>query len=480
MSGISREFHFLGEHLDLRSATGSPDARWERYQYDHLNLTSQFAIARKSRQVGWSWMVAAESVARGVLSPRSTSIFVSINLDEAKEKIRYANAVIEALERQVKPRKVIDNQLEIEFQNGSRIVSHPSKPVRGKARATVYLDEFAHYPNAGEIYTSAVPVTTRGGIIRIGSSPMGAGGKFYEIYSQTIQEYPGYKRQFIPWWTVKDFCQDVSEARQRAPSITTEERVHEFGTSRIVAIFENMDLLDFQQEYECEWIDESIAWIPWEIIKRNQGMAQRGNLHYRMAGSVEAALDAVDEIAELIQDKQIEKALAGGMDIGRKRNLSEIVLVGKPPHTDQRPYRLGISLENTEFADQEAVISKIIDTLPITQFLIDQNGLGMQLAENMTKRFRSKVQGVDFTNASKELWAVELKVQMEDANIPLPIDRDLGYQIHSIKRKVTAAKNVQFDTEGSSRHHADKFWALALAVWASGGKSRKVAGARSH
>ena len=47
------------------------------------------------------------------------------------------------------------------------------------------------------------------------------------------------------------------------------------------------------------------------------------------------------------------------------------------------------------------------------------------------------------------------------------MDRNLAYQLHSIKKPVTEAKNNRFDTERNEKHHADKFWAWALAVWAS-------------
>ena len=56
----------------------------------------------------------------------------------------------------------------------------------------------------------------------------------------------------------------------------------------------------------------------------------------------------------------------------------------------------------------------------------------------------------------------------------LPLDRELAYQIHSIKRKVTAAKNLTFDTERNEQHHADKFWAWALGIWALTGGQRQV------
>ena len=89
----------------------------------------------------------------------------------------------------------------------------------------------------------------------------------------------------------------------------------------------------------------------------------------------------------------------------------------------------------------------------------------MQLAEDLGKAHGARAEGVDFTNASKELWSVDLKVRMQRGQVPLPLERDLSYQIHSIKKKITAAKNAVFDTEGNEKHHADKYWALALAVW---------------
>jgi len=182
---------FLVEYLNLPEAVGDPDATWETFQLEHLNNPSLLAIEQKARQVGWSWMAAAESVATGLLYKRTPHIFVSINQEEASEKIRYAKSVIEALDKEVRPRRlIIDNTFELEFPNGSRLISHPCRPPRGKSRAHVYLDEFAHYPNDRAIYQAAMPVLSKGGKIRIGSSPLGARGMFWEIYSESMRKYP--------------------------------------------------------------------------------------------------------------------------------------------------------------------------------------------------------------------------------------------------------------------------------------------------
>jgi phage FluMu gp28-like protein len=466
---ISPRLAFLIEYLDLQAATENPDASWEDFQLAHLNNEALLSIEVKSRQVGWSWLSAAESVADSILYPRTTSVFMSINQDEAREKIRYARQIMESLDAEVRPRLVIDNQLEIEMPNGSRLISHPGKPLRGKARANVYLDEFAHYPKDREIYTSVIPVLSKGGRLRVGSSTLGARGVFWELYSQSLRAYPGFVRRFTPWWVVRAFCTDTITAFRLAPELTTEQRVRTFGTKRLQEIYDNLPLEDFQQEYEGAFVDETTSWISWEEIKRNQ----TDTLLCQLARTPDAANEAINTVAAWVRERQVEPVLYGGLDIGRKRDLTELTLIGKS-HTEQTPMRLGISLASLSFDTQKAILWRVMDALPVASMLIDQNGLGMQLAEEAMQQFGARVQGVDFTNATKELWAVNLKVQLQRVNVPLPIDRDLSYQIHSIKKKVTAAKNNVFDTDGNERHHADKFWALALASWAASGRGEQA------
>lgn len=471
MPGPSASLTFLIEYLDLPEAVGDPAAEWETFQLKHLNNPSLFFIELKSRQVGWSWLAAAEAVANSILIPRSTSIFVSINQDEAAEKIRYAKAIIEALDADVRPKLNVDNRMGLELPNGSRLISHPCRPPRGKAKAFVYLDEFAHYPKAEEIYKAAVPIASKGGFLRIGSSPLGARGKFWEIYTETMQRYPGYSREIIPWWVITALCKDLDRAELEAPGMPTEDRVRMFGTERLIQLFENMTLEDFQQEYECNWVDETVSWIDWDLIKRNQTLASEfdrsGNsrLWYRKVKGLDAGMAAVDEVMQQVIDGRIEQAFSAGVDIGRTRDTTEIILTGLTQFTNQLPYRLHVTLERTEFEAQEAMLAKILDVLPVTSMLIDRNGIGMQLAEKIAGRY-PQAEGVNFTKETKSLWAVEAKLRAQRGEVPLPLERDLAYQIHSIRKKVTGGGNTQFDNDANDKHHADMFWAWALAIWA--------------
>lgn len=456
---------FLVDNLDLEAATGYPGARWEAFQLAHLDFDGTFSIEVKSRQIAWSWLCAAEAVADGILTGVGTS-FVSINLDEAKEKIRYAKQVIEALPLGMQPKLLTDNRTELEFANGARLMSLPATPPRGKAQMNVDMDEFAHVRDDATIYTAALPMISKGNRrIRIGSSPMGARGRFWEIYTEKLSPYPGFRRKYTPWWEVQAFCTNVRAARKAAPSMPTAQRVEMYGTKRIQAIYANMPAEDFGQEYECSFADQSTSWITWEEIAANQS-----NTICEIATATERdfgpATHAIDELRADYEARQVEMVFAAGVDVGRTRNTTEIFLVGFST-TDTYPLRLMVTLDNMPFDEQKRVLSYALDALPISKMLIDRNGIGMNLAEDLERMYSFKVEGAQFTQQSKVLWATDAKMLIQQKRTPIPMHKELAYQMHSIKRIVSASNNMLFDTERNEKHHADKFWAWALALAAA-------------
>jgi phage FluMu gp28-like protein len=457
--------------VDLVAATGIPEARWDKFQIRYLCNEDKYGISVKARQIGYSWLSALDAICDSLLVRDVPHIFISINQSEADEKIRYANMILDAWHAPPDyptPQIIRSNSKVIEFHNRSRIISFPCREPRGPAKQRIYLDEIAHYKEnmARGILAAALPGLSKGnGYIRLGSSPLGASGIFWEIATESLREYPGYakNKSYIPWWEVQYFCCDVKAARKLAPSMDTETRVRMYGTPPLIEIFENMFLEDFQQEHECMWVDETTAWITWDEIKRNQDAF--GESKYFAANGVDDALHMLPKVHKAIRERKIEGVLYGGVDIGRTRNTTEIFFVGKTT-TGTLPLRVMITLDNVEFDDQEDVIVRYVKALPVANILIDRNGIGMQLAENVPKKAR-RGEGVDYTNANKHLWSVEARAQAQRCNTPLPPDRDLAYQIHSVKKLVTAAKNVAYDTERNEKHHADKYWAWATAVWAA-------------
>ncbi len=426
------------------------------YQREFNECPARFRAVLKARQTGFSFGFAAEALAKAHLRPGYTAVFVSYNLEDAKEKIRYAGMLYDTMPMAWQMRLVTDNKTELEFEDSkgrrSRLISNPCREPRGKGKADVYLDELAFYRNARRIYTAAVPIITRGGgTLTIASTPLGKTGVFYEIMEGEAEKYPHFARLRVPWWHCPDFCTDVSRARHDAEEMSTDERVKRFGRPILQLIRQSMDLESFQQEYECLFIDEATAYIPWDLILA--------------ASKDQDELEHYTDLEEFLH-YEAHGPLWAGFDVGRTRNASELIAVEQIG--DRFYQRLMVTLERERFQVQKNTLIRLIEgRADVQRLCIDATGIGAQLAEEMTERYPSRVEAVTFTNAVKSDLASRAKIAFEDRNVWIPAHRDLMQQVHSVKRIVTAAGNIRFDSEHDEKHHADKFWALALAMHAA-------------
>ena len=465
---------FLVDFLNLEEATGVPGARWEYFQLDHLDdERSIFRIENKSRQIAWSWLTAAEAIADAAASaytgtPPRDSIFVSIKQDEAAEKIRYAKRIYQTLLAAGAdlPRLTTDNTLALGFSNGARLESLSATPPRGKARSNVYMDEFAHVRGDAEIYAAALPVISKGGRLRIGSSPFGAAGRFWEIITEAIRPYPDYTRRSTPWYHTYAFCIDPIAARRLAGSLDTATRIARYGNERIKAIFNNMPVDDFQQEYECAFVDETRSYFTWEEIRAATTPDLYCEAVTTRGAAVDNALAAIQRLEQQIARGNAETVLAAGYDVGRTRNTSELVIVGLST-TGSYPTRAILTLDETPYDAQRDVLIAALARLPLLRLWIDRNGIGSQIAEEIERHAPAVAMGQNFTVQSKQLWATTAKRLIQQRRAILPANRDLAYQIHSIRKLIGAGRQNIFDTEQNDKHHADKAWSLFLALSAA-------------
>lgn len=451
------------------------DGQWmkpEPYQSELLS-SSGWTIWVKSRQIGWSFGAAMKAMTRGMLIKGKTSIFISINLDEAKEKIRYLNALEDGLPLKWKRRRIVDNQKEIEWVDGSRCISHPARAARGKPFADIYFDEFAHVRDDKTIYTGTTAATTRGmGNIDIGSTPFGTRGLFHDIFTETFQKYPRYKRYNIPWWWSQYLCTNLIEAAKLAPYMTTEERVALYGTETLKAQFELLGEDGFKQEFECAFLDELSSMFPVELILANTDSL----IHYtaveiknpRTESELLSARLQLSKALGMMAESLVGEALYAGVDVGRHRDATEVILWEKIG--GRRYVRLMFTLLKCEFPLQEWLLDEIVKLPRFGRMCIDTNGLGMQLAESMHKKYSSRCEPITFGLQSKELMATALLKTLQQRTWHLPANRDLQVQLNSIKRVVTPFGNVRYDVDvsggahGHQKHHGDKAWALALAT----------------
>ena len=419
----------------------------EAYQRDFLQCTSRFRWVTKARQVGYSFLVALEALARCHLRPRHTSVFVSFNADDAKEKVLVARQVYEDLPLAYQKRLITDTKSELAFEsNGSqrglsRIISHPSKAPRGK-KGDVVLDELAHYVADREVYRGSTAVILRSSNQLTGcSTPLGRRGIFWEIATEELRRYPHHWQQRVPWWLCRFFCTDLAAAAREAESLPTEDAVRRFGNDRILEQFDSLALEDFEQEFCNLFVDDSYSYYPYELV-----------------------LPCTSDDLRLAEDvtgiAPPRGRLVAGFDVGRARDKSELVVFEEVDGTFVCVYLR--SFGQVPFAEQEGELRRLLNSVPIARLSIDRTGIGMNLAENLEREF-PQVVAENFTNESKERWATDFKILLQRRAVQLPRHREIVAQIHAIKRRVLPSGKVSFDAERTKAGHADKFWAIALA-----------------
>ncbi len=419
--------------------------RLELFQRAFLNNPTRMRWVTKARQVGFSFIIALEALARCHLRDNYTAHIVSFSQAEAKEKILLARQAFESLPLGVQKKLVTDSKTELGFegQRGgiSRILVHPSKAPRGR-KGDIYLDELAHYVGDREVYAGSTPLILRsGGQLTGCSTPLGRRGIFWEIATQELRKYPHHSRQAVPWYLASFFCKDVFAAAREAPFLPTIEAVARFGTEALLQQFEGLALEDFEQEFGNRFVDTSFAFLPYELIL-----------------PCTADLELSDEPAGLLRPTG---RLVAGYDVGRTKDRA--VLSVFEEIDGQAICRMLRSFKNTRFDDQEGELRRLLNVVPLARLSIDRTGMGMQLAENLERDFPNVV-GEYFSNESKERWATNVKILLQRKALVLPRDRRLVADFHAIQRKVLPSGKVAFDADRTADGHADGFWSVALAV----------------
>lgn len=387
------------------------------YQKRYVEDQRRFKMALWSRQVGKSFSLTLEGVLDCI--ERSTLwVFLSAGerqsrelCEKAKLHLEALKVAAEALESTFFDQGYEATQLELRLPNKSRMIFLPANPRTARGYSgNVALDEFAFHQDSHAIWSALYPIITRRADlkIRIMSTPNGQEGKFYELWERGGEAWSRHKV------TIYDAIADGLKV----------------GADELRAGL--ADDLAWQQEYLLEFVNENEAFIPYSLITAAE--------------------------AETLAEEWDEDNAYLGMDIGRKRDLTEIhigELVG-----DVLWLRKRISLRNTMFAEQTAILYALLPR--VRRACLDATGLGMELAENARRKFGWKVEPVQFSNEIKADLAQNMRLRFEDKGWRIPYQQDLREQIHAVRRIVTPAGNVRYDAERTERNHADAFWALAL------------------
>ena len=377
------------------------------YQREFLQDSGRFRAILKSRQIGFSFVLALDALLEAVGG--RDAVIVSASQDQADILIGYAQRHAAKLGLEV----LALSRSELVLDNGSKIVSRPAniRTVQGFS-GSLYLDEFAWMPDARKMWEAAVPVIVAvKGRLTVCSTPYDQGSLFYQIMEDPEHRYPQFSRRRIT----------LSDAVAQGLPVDEEELRGLFDQDAYQRLFENV------------WFDDAES--------------------YFTIGEVKACVgDCLDMTTSA--------ALYGGYDVGRTTDASELMLVESG---DKVALRVRVTLKRTSFVEQKRVIEHHLRAYTVKALHIDATGMGANLAEDCQRQYPGIVRPVWFTQALKEELAVNLKKLFEERRIVIPNDPNLIAQIHGIKR-IAKAQGFSYDSgRNKDIGHADGFWALALA-----------------
>ncbi|VAX15345.1 hypothetical protein MNBD_NITROSPINAE04-1951 [hydrothermal vent metagenome] len=466
---MSRLLDFLADPSNFTEAMLKVDdapVRLDPWQKSYLSAGAKLTSILKARRVGGSWIMTAKMFIRSQTIPRYSGVFVSMNREEARGKIDYADELYDSLPSRWRLKRVTRSRDEISFTDSSgrrsTLRSLAAKAPRGRG-GDVGISELPHCLNSKAIYEGALHVTARSDDHRltIESTPLGKGGVFHDI---SRGAYPLFQRYEVPWWLSSALCVDVETASIEAKSMTTASRVERFGVETFKTIYASMPEKAFRQESELEFVEMENAAFPMELLmacaEAEYGRSSETTLLFRKIERPPTTLDL----------QWLKRARRGtffaGYDPGRKKDQAALVILDRVG--ERFEVRMAISMRDATFSVQRKALDAILRH-GVSALAMDSNGIGMDMAERMERAYPGVARGVSFTRKSKEMMIAGGYNLFSDKRITIPAERVLLGELASIREVVSDSGSVLFHAERAGGSHADMAWALLLAVEAARG-----------
>jgi phage FluMu gp28-like protein len=464
-------------------STTDPIVKLTEYQKRWVLDKSRFKIGKWSRQAGKSFATSLEAVLDCFEKPGTTWVFLSAGERQSKELMRtaaiHARAINAAIQELSDSFRAEDNteykQLEIVFPNGSRIIGLPANPSTARGHsAHILLDEFAFHKDSREIWKALFFTITRGYKIRIISTPQGKKNRFYEQWTaRTLQEFDGPDHKYVGekgGWSKHSVT--IYQAVEMGLVLRDEEGNP--SDPEVLRTALNDDEA-WHQEALVEFLDETTAWLTYDLIEgvEEARILAQPSWVDRLISEAEAHhlkykhLESPPEYDSAWMREEIPFIgdLYVGFDVARRRDLAVIWL---DEEVDNLYWtRAAIAMEKKPFGVQRIVLFAVLKLRQFRRACIDKTGLGEEISERAIELFGGRVEGIDFTNANKEILATGIKRSFEDQRDRIPADHTIRQSLHSVKKTGTDTGHFRFDADRTEQiGHADHFWAKALCIQA--------------
>jgi len=335
--------------------------------------------------------------------------------------------------------------------------------IRGHTAKTVYLMECNFIRDSYDLYTAILfTINTTNGYIIAESTPWNSDSVFYSIYHD--QAYSQFSTHTVPY----------TEALPPNGPLNTD--IVEMIRTQLKG-----DSARWRREMLCQWTEDADTWLPTSLLT----LAQDNDITYH-------------DLAERLRGN-----FYAGVDFGKKQDHSVVAvieIIGKHKfmrHMHQFPL-------DTPYGAVIGYLKRLQDSWSrVVSIYADRTGVGEYIVEDMERGGLRYVTGINFTDTSKEAMATALKENMRTAECPacdwkgfvdtkkgewttscpegcrddynnrisirpmlhIPYDPDLYTELNVERYELSKTGKLLYNhPEGT---HDDRFWALALAIYAA-------------
>jgi len=434
----------------------NPRAALLPFQARWVNDSSRLKLAEKSRQIGWTWSSAYACTRRTGRKAARDDQWISsrdeiqarLFVEDCKFWLDVMKIAAQYLGEQLVDAEKKQSACVLEFANHRRINSMSSNPdAQAGKRGGRVLDEFALHQDPRKLWAIAYPGITWGGQLEAFSSHRGSANFFNQLVRE-VKEGGNPKKISLHTVTLQNALEQglLYKLQQKLPP---ESEVQEMDESKYFDYVRAgcADQESFDQEYMCRPADDDAAFLEYDLI---------ASAEYK-----------IDWNWRAIEGRDIYV----GVDIGRKRDLTVIWVLERLG--DVLYTREVIELSKMRKSEQEAILWPWIQRAGRT--CIDATGLGIGWVDDAQDHFgEHRVEGVVFTASTKEALAYPVRGAMEDRKLRIPYSPQIRADLRQVTKAVSAAGTVRFTAERSPDGHADRFWALALAIHAASTPAARI------
>ena len=400
------------------------------YQRDFILAPKKRKLWLAARQIGKSFSLGYLAVYKALSKKGGLALIISTGARASSEIIKKVTQFADAVK--VMSNSRIDYTASadcVKFNNGSRVMSLPSgnpSALRGYTSVATIIDEAAFIERPEEVLAAILPTLTRdpNSELVVASTPAGKNSLFYEMYNSALDDEEWYV-QTTNIYDAKDagLNVDIDSLRTLCP---------------------DEDI--FKQEYLCQFNAEYSQLIDTSLLEFIDPPDNIEALPHWMGMDVGSTSDRT-AIVDLVQLPD-ETLLVADATIMHKASYESQLEMVKEKHAKNH-YRGGY---------------------------IDQNGIGSALAEFVTKKVSTLLQGFTWTGTNKGPAYERLRAGVFDHKLKFAkhLKNQIIADISNVHRIVTESGQVKYEAGRNADGHSDLTSAIVLALEANASRPQQI------